>query len=85
MSKYAGINFLVRGQARKPRRKASNAGDAEHLIQEARERDGSANPMSDAEYSKRMNDLCRDTPGDKGPELLKARLKDMHYREERRI
>ncbi len=66
---------------RKPRRKVSNAGDARDLVQESRER----RDMTDREYLGRMNEICRDTPGEKGRELRKARLLDMEHRKERGI
>lgn len=72
--------IIVKGGTSRKRR--SNAADARHLIQEARERRVTGEPMSRGEYLKRMNEVCRDTPGDKCKDLRKARLQDMEYRKE---
>ena len=83
-SNYGAPNIIIK-HPQKPRRKRSNAGDAGDLIEEAKEREWTDQPMSDKEYLRRMNEVCRDTPSEKGPELRKARLKDMEYRKERRL
>ena len=84
MSKYEAPAVIIR-DPRKARRKVSNAGDARDVIQESQERQDTADPMTDREYLRRMNEVCRDTPGEKGRELRKARLQDMEHRKERHI
>ena len=71
--------IIIKGSSRKPRRRVSNAGDAKHLVQEARE-----SGMSKKEYTQRMYEICRDTPGKKSKELLKARVEhDFPFRKEK--
>ena len=73
------VNIIIKGSSRKPRRKQSNAGDARDVVQEARE-----TGMSQKEYFRRMNEVCRDTPGDKCKDLLKARTEhDLPFRKEK--
>lgn len=80
-SNYGAPNVIVK-DPQKPRNKTSNAGDAKDVIQEARERQASGKPMNQREYYRRMHEVCRDTPGEKGKELRKAREQDMQYRKE---
>jgi len=78
------MHIIVKGGTDKSGIKRSTARDAHDLVQEAREKLASGQPIPDGQYLKRMNRICRGTGNNpKNDELLKARMEDMKYREER--